>query len=400
MRRVTGHVEKRGKRGYTTMVLDYGTYVDYSSDPPKSKRDRRKETIKVPKGTYLKKTEAMEILRKRLEQINGGNDVQIPDITLGEFLGDWLQQCRERQIPRPLSPKTLEGYEMHVELFTKELGKYPLEQVDSDLLEKTFNRLLAAGKGVRSMEQAYQVLNIAFNWAVEHDKMLANPLKKVPKPEPKRRKRTPLNVAELDKLLQVAEAEKSPIRHLMAFAAYTGLRRGELLALRWDHVDMENLRVYIDEAVSRVKGQAVTGPPKSDAGVRFVPLIDDALDILRELDTPDKHELVFCWPDGRPFRPDYVTKKIGQLIRKAGFSIRPHDLRHTFATLAHFAGVLPRTVQAILGHEDVETTYIYTHVLDEIIQQSAERMSEKIAEERRHQTGTKSDDDTKETPER
>ena len=174
-----------------------------------------------------------------------------------------------------------------------------------------------------------------------------------------------LTTDELDQLLATAESAEGTIastdRVLYLTAALTGLRQGELLALRWRDVDWEARRIRVRESV--VRGEFTT--PKSRAGLRSVPLasrIAGQLAAHRDgsaFAEPD--DLVFAHPVlGRPLERSRLFKRFKAVAVAAGFpELRFHDLRHTFGTRMAGAGVPLRTLQEWMGHRDFKTTLIY-----------------------------------------
>jgi integrase len=174
-----------------------------------------------------------------------------------------------------------------------------------------------------------------------------------------------LSPAELDELLAAAEAPTGAIaatdRVLYLTAAFTGLRQGELLALRWRDVDWHARRIRVRESL--VRGEFTT--PKSRRGHRAVPLatrVADALAAHRERSAfAGPEDLVFCHPLlGRPRERSRLCKRFKAVAVAAGFpALRFHDLRHTFGTRMAAAGVPLRTLQEWMGHRDFKTTLIY-----------------------------------------
>lgn len=387
----TGHVERRrkkGGKGWNTLVIDYGEYIDHSQDPPKVKRHREKEALPLAPGqTYMKKDDAEVVLRDRLSQINLGTYVKSSGMTVARYLAKWLDVCRQRQIPRSLAPATLENYEICVTHFVRDLGTIVVDKLQPGQVQSTYDRWLEAGKHPRTVEQVHEVLHIALNYGVKKQMLARNVLDFVEPPHPKKRRRTVLTPSQLNQLLQTARA--TPLYALIATAAYTGLRRGELLGLRWENVDFEGREIRVEEIFQRIKRTNIVKDPKSEAGIRTVPLLKEALAVLRDLRKRNPHDLVFCKPDGTRYSPSYVTHKFSEIAAKAGFKMRLHDERHTFATLMQASGADIKTVQAILGHEEYTTTADdYTQVLEEVKRQAMKALG-KTVRNARHQSGTK-----------
>ncbi|MCP2323535.1 integrase [Hamadaea flava] len=191
------------------------------------------------------------------------------------------------------------------------------------------------------------------------------------------------NVDQLAKFLDgVAD---DPLYALWHLAALTGLRRGELLGLKWIDVDLESRELTVCRQRIEITGQVLDSLPKTDAGVRTIALDQDttqALDRHRssEWSSPDADGCVFCWPDGRPLRPDWLTHRFAELITELKLPpIRLHDLRHGAATLALAAGADIRIVQEMLGHTNYAfTADTYTSVLSTQSRAAADRTAKAV----------------------
>lgn len=173
---------------------------------------------------------------------------------------------------------------------------------------------------------------------------------------------------------------------LIAVAVLTGLRRGELLGLKWENVDLERGEISIVRSLQRVRWQGLVAvPPKTDTSRRLVPLPPQAVEALRE---QRRRQLlarlkagplwneggwVFTTALGNPIQPSDVSRRFPRLLEKAGLPrIRFHDLRHTTATLLLSERVHPKIVAALLGHSTVQLTLdTYSHVVPSLAREAA-----------------------------
>ena len=194
-------------------------------------------------------------------------------------------------------------------------------------------------------------------------------------------------------LLEIA---KDTIYHpLIHLAVYTGMRRSELLALRWQSVDLDLATLSVVQVMHRLRGgRFIFEPPKTAKSRRMVALSPTAVLALRahkERQVSDKilmgsslydQDLVFCHPDGSPLKPDTVTHAFADLMSKARLpKIRFHDLRHTHASLMLKANVHPKIVSERLGHASVSITLdTYSHVAPGLQAAAALRFDEGMAE--------------------
>ena len=157
----------------------------------------------------------------------------------------------------------------------------------------------------------------------------------------------------------------------------TGLRRGELLGLKWTDVDLDRGVLKIQRAISRQNGKVVEAPLKTKNAYRTLPLSADAIDVLmQQRRKTGNSEWVFPSPTGGPMSPDSVLHMLQRVLKRAGLPrIRFHDLRHTFATMALQNGVDVKTVSSMLGHYSAGFTLdTYAHVTTDAQLKAAQTM--------------------------
>jgi len=173
----------------------------------------------------------------------------------------------------------------------------------------------------------------------------------------------------------------------------TGMRRGEVVGLRWQDVDLDGRCLFIVQQITEVRGRSVVGTPKTRRGARVVPLDDGTVGRLRahhEVQALERaawdagwHDsgLVFTREDGRSLRPEYVTRHFQKLADDAGLPvIGLHDLRHTNASIALAAGVDIKVVSDRLGHSTTAITAdLYTHVNRNVGRAAADRIADVLA---------------------
>jgi integrase len=366
MQRVTGHISlrkrKRGPVWYLRYRLADGRQVQKLLGPAWAEKGR-------PISGYFTKKMAQDELREVLSQARSGT---LPGSqprsghTFGDACAEWLRYVEHDKQRRP---STLSDYRNTVNghLLPEFGADTPLEQITTDRIELYRARMLDEGKITRrSIQKTLVLLHGILKRAKRNRRIIVNPAEDVERVTVKRTGDfNVLSAVEVAAVTRAAENEQDAA--IYTVAAFTGLRLGELRALRWRDVEFDKRSLRV--CGSYTLGQL--GPPKSGR-IRSVPLIDQAavaLDGLsrRELFVgPD--DLVFCTPLGHPFDADSLRQRFYEALDKAGLGAKRtgskpivfHDLRHTFGTLAVEAWPL-HDVQAYMGHANVTTTMIYVH---------------------------------------
>jgi integrase len=211
------------------------------------------------------------------------------------------------------------------------------------------------------VEYVHATLHAALEQAVKWRMIPFNPAASVEPPRPVRDEQAAL-MTPGDARRFLKEAQKSQIYELLVLAIHTGMRRGELLALRWADIDWKSGAIRIRRSFGRVKGQAYFKEVK-ERDQKAVVVGGNIVALLRELRACTPHELVFCRTDGSPLDPDTVSDWAAEIAKEAGFpDLTLHGLRHTNATLLRAAGVDEKMIQKRLGHHSLKVTRDYTHV--------------------------------------
>lgn len=215
----------------------------------------------------------------------------------------------------------------------------------------------------KTVKHHYATLNLIFEYAVKLDYIEKNPLEKVETPKLVKRKVNALSKAETQIFVQ--EIEKLPImqRTMYTLLLTTGIRRGECFGLQWQDIDFVNglLRVERNVTYTALTG-VVVGLPKTETGIREIPLTDSVLRLLSEYKSRERaaaNAFVFHAETSpfEPHHPDYATNHLKKFMKKIGLpDMSPHDLRHTCASLLLQSGADIKSVQDILGHADASTT--------------------------------------------
>lgn len=144
------------------------------------------------------------------------------------------------------------------------------------------------------------------------------------------------------------EAKESGVYEMYYIELATGLRRGELLGIKWEDIDLEQATIRVRRQVARINGEIVDAPLKTKNSYRTISIGEDAVGVLKRQNEKSHSEYVFPSPTGGPIAPDSVIQMLHRVLERAGLpKVRFHDLRHTFATLALQNGVDVKTVSGI-----------------------------------------------------
>jgi integrase len=264
-----------------------------------------------------------------------------------------------------LKRSTLMDYESYARVhLLPAFGQLPLEAIDVELIEDFISSKLQEGKATKSVLNYLGLLHAILAFGVRRGLCPSNPAALVDKPRGSRDSDIRfLDHDELEALLMATPPDRrgQTERVLYLTAAMTGLRRGELLALRWQDVDREAGLVRVRRNYTRGE----FGSPKSRRSSRAVPLAARVADELSLHAARSKFtaatDLVFCHPEtGSVLDPSRLRKRFLAAARRAELRpIRFHDLRHTFGTRMAAAGAPLRAIQEWLGHSDYRTTSLY-----------------------------------------
>ena len=228
----------------------------------------------------------------------------------------------------------------------------------------------------------HTLLNICLEQAVAERLLRTNPAKGCRLPKLEKRE---IKILPEDKIgPYLAEAERRGLLAAFYLELTTGLRRGELLALLWTDLDVENMTISVSKQVNRINGELVVSQPKTPNSVRKLAIPQRAVELLVEEHAKHPHSpYLFVSPKtGTMFDPDSFRHTHEKILKAIGAEhIRFHDLRHTFATLALQNGVDVKTVSSMLGHYDAGFTLrTYTHATRQMQQKAAEKMGSFMAQ--------------------
>ncbi|MGN9793554.1 tyrosine-type recombinase/integrase [Streptomyces sp. OZ13] len=319
--------------------------------------------------------------RELLDKVDQGVPVPTRSAKLAEWLPYWLESVVKPR--RKLS--TYDKYEAHVRLYlVPMIGSKRLESLGAAdvrrFLVQLENKTTAA-----TAKESHRVLRTALTAACREELVTRNVASLVEPPRATSREISPWS---LDETLDfLAAARKDPLYAAFVLAIAMGLRRGEIVGLRWGDVDLDKRVLYVRQQTQRRRGVLYNDDPKGRRR-RAVPLpamciaplrwrrMRQAAAKVRAGESWDEGGYVFATRNGRPVEPRNVYRSFTRVAASAGLRvIRLHDARHGCATLLTAAGVAPRVVMEILGHSQISITMdVYTHVVQDTQREAISHM--------------------------
>lgn len=309
------------------------------------------------------------------------------DPTFEELASLWLENYKTT-----VKPSTFENVKSKVEKMTEEhFEGLKLKKITVAYCQKVVIKL---SKSYVLYNHYLSVINRIFKYAVLMDILDSNPFDKVIKPKSRQtqRKGNFLTKEELKEFLKLAQTTTLsyffPLVHLMA---YTGLRQGEALALKWSDIDFEGKKITVNKTAVRIKEKQSLQTPKTKNSKRVISIDPNTLSILKNW---KKDQIKIYFKNGKHFEGDdnfIFTNQRGEWVHIHNFipyfkrfvtdhglkPITPHGLRHTHASLLFSAGVEPKNISDRLGHSTVQITLdLYTHITEEQRSDTVEKLLE------------------------
>jgi integrase len=350
-------------------VRQRGTTWTVVLDEPRADGRRRQRS----KGGFRTRKDAERYLREQLVSLDAGTYMAPHKLTVATYLAEqWLPAMQARG----LRPSTLERYEDHVRCaITPALGGLPLQGLMPTHLNKLYGDLRTAGRAPKTIRNIHGVLSKALADAERWGLVGRNAARLADVPAVARPKLRVWSPEQTRAFLAAVANDRLFAAWLLA--ATTGMRRGELLGLRWEDFDLDTGVVRVARARVRAGNQVVAGEPKTARGRRTIALDPTTVAALRQHRKRQTEErlaagpdyadsgLAFTMPGGTPIHPNRFSLWFRRHVRAAGLpAIRLHDMRHSYATAGLAAGVPPKVMSERLGHATVAFTLdTYTSAL-------------------------------------
>lgn len=369
------------------------------NDPTRSKpwvaqvtleNGRRKQTY------HATQKEATAAKRKMLYELEQGRLITTRQQTVESYLCEWLIAKRNE-----LSEATVQYYREYIHWhLIPHIGHIKLTKLTHADIQAMYPKLRKHNKPTEplhpnSIRHVHSVLTSALNDAVEQGKIAHNPCRFVKQPREQKANYVFLSFEEASRFIEVTRGSKYEAIMVMALA--TGMRQGELLALHWPDIDMEQKIVHVARSLAirnpdGIGYQQKEKEPKSAASRRTVIIPPFALDVLRKHRVKQKEQrlataqwadldLVFPNDHGNYMRAAMLSKHIKRLLEQAGLpDMRFHDLRHSAASILLAMGVPIKVVQEILGHSSPRITLeVYGHVSAGMQAEAAEKINKALS---------------------
>jgi len=355
-----GHIKKRSK-----YVNSWTIYVD-SCDPITGKRKQISATVKG------NKRDAQRELRLLINKVEAGIYIKPTKETVREFLCRWIV---DYPASSELAPKTIRTYQFLISRYIlPNIGNILLSNLAPTQVQALYTKLIEKdGVSQRTALHVHRVLSQALNYAARQDLIPYNPAsrEKITPPRPKWAKINFVDEEQAMKLLD--KATGSQYYDFFYLALWTGMRRNEILALRWQDIDLDKGTISVNGSIDRVNGRLERRETKTEKSCRTISISTSACDLLRQRKgqliaqglVPRDGDYIFSKADGQPYDPDAVTHAFAKIAKSAGLPhTRLHDLRHAHASFLIKQGIPAKVISERLGHSGISITMdTYGHLM-------------------------------------
>lgn len=336
---------------------------------------------------FITQVDCIEWVRKNRNQISEGLSYASSQLTLSEYLDEWLTT---KKITRRYS--TWLHYSWLVQRYIcPTIGNIKLKDLQANHIQSLYSQLLKSGTGIYSVRKIHFVLHCALNQAIKQEVILRNPACLVDPPPKPHREMTILTESQVTQLLITAKNHR--LEALFYLTITTGVRESEVLALKWSDLDWLRRTLKIERQLERPHGEGVQfSPPKTAFGIRSIKLGSKSIEVLRQHyerqqierivagETWKEYDLIFPTSVGTPIEQRSLLRTFKILLRNAGLPpIRFHDLRHTSASLMLNHDIPVIIVSRRLGHARTSiTSDVYGHLLPNMQDEAAEMIDDLV----------------------
>ncbi|MBA2876378.1 integrase [Anoxybacillus caldiproteolyticus] len=351
--------------------------IDVGKDPVTGKRKQ------ASFGPFRTKTEAKKELLKIKRQVDEGSYFKESTEDFPVFMERWFNTSYKKTVEITTANSREYIIRNHImkHFEHKKINEITTFDIDCFYVDKLDDGY--SGAYIRHM---HNLLNQAFDQAVRWSLVKMNPVRNAKPPKVKSEEKTTWTVDEVNRFLNLIKNRSIEIPYFLAI--FTGMRRGEVLGLKWDDVDFENKKIRIKRSLCFVSGQGlIFKEPKTQKSKRQISISQHVVNVLKKHKQKQEFQkeklwrqyednnLIVCTDDGKPLDPRNLLRQFYRLIEEANVPrISFHDLRHTHATILMQQGENPKVVSERLGHSRVGITLdLYSHVSDDLQEQAAEK---------------------------
>lgn len=345
--------------------------------PRDIKTGKRKQKWYTVKGN---KKEAEKFLTEKLRELDTGLLINTNKMKFSNYLDYWKDKTFEN-----LEITTKEGYVQKIDKHIKPyLGNIYIEDLKPLHIQNFYEEKLKNGRidkkgglSPRTVLALHRIIHSALQQAVKWQLIIRNVAEAVEPPKAKKYKAKYLTDKQTEELIN--KAKGTDIYIPIMIAIYTGARRGEVLGLNWNNVNLEKGIIKIVDNLCTTKSGLIIKEPKTGSGVRTIAISKTLVDILKRYKVKQienkiklgrvyqENNMVCCYEDGRLFNPKRFSAKFRELLERNSLPIvRFHDLRHSHASLLVKLGVKPKVISERLGHSNIAITMdLYSHLYEE-----------------------------------
>lgn len=365
-----GYVRKRGATWSFT--------VDIGKDARTGKRKQKTQS------GFKTKKEAQAALAELVSNVDKGSYIEPTKRKFQDFAMEYLEKTYKNKVKASTYDRT---YSIIFNQIIPWFGNIELKNMDQFIIHDFYDSKLKEGFSSSYIQRMHEMIRmlmkVAYKWKLIHEDVISLV-------EPPRLVKKEMKVWTIQQVNEFLKHTKHSRYHPIFFlAAYTGMRKGEILGLSWDDINFDEMKLKINKTLYKIKGEYLLQEPKTTHSVRTIYLDDDVIRVLKKQKVKQnlermkygpvykKHNMVFAQETGEYVYPSAVNMLFTRFLKQLELPyIRFHDLRHTHATILLQMGVNPKVVADRLGHSSVKITLdTYSHVLPSMQQDLSEQFS-------------------------
>ncbi|MEK3819636.1 site-specific integrase [Cytobacillus sp. FSL W8-0315] len=365
-----GYIRKRGKT--------YSYTVDIGKDLKTGKRKQK------TRSGFRTKKEAQAALAELINNVEKGSYIEPTKQKLQDFALEYLEKSYKNKVKAST-------YERLHSLLLNQIfpwfGNIGLKDIDQFLIHQFYDEKIKEGLSSSYIQRMHEVINMLLKIAYKWELIPKDIASLIEAPRLMKKEMKVWSVEQINEFLD--HTKHSRYHPVFYLAAYTGMRKGEILGLTWDDINFEAKTIKVNRTLYKIKGQFLLHEPKTKHSIRTIYMDDDLVKVLKKQKAKQnvermkyrgvykEHNMVFAQESGEFVYPSAANILFVRYIKQTDLPvIRFHDLRHTHATILLQMGVNPKIVADRLGHSSVKITLdTYSHVLPSMQQDLSDQFS-------------------------